>query len=134
MAFVNEKLTAEQRTEFEHRKIKKPTSDYFVRPIYRTVDAENNMCLWHMGNLGRDDFNDHEFLFEWNGNEYFVIMEYSDPNPDSNAIRWSISKYEKHFNGTEPFAADFKSALITYAVNGNSNQRGGIVVEVNFKR
>lgn len=33
-------------------------------PRCRTIDAEKGICLWYLGNLGRDDFNDHAFLLE----------------------------------------------------------------------
>lgn len=62
MAFVNERLTQQQREDFLKRKIRRPTSDNFACPIFRTIDTGRNMCLWHLGNLGRDDFNDHKFL------------------------------------------------------------------------
>ena len=92
------------------------------------------MCLWHLGNLGRDDFNDHAFLFEWKGNEYVVIMEYSDPDPNSNLIKWSISKYETAFNGKEEFAGDFEDALRTFAIDGSDLQRNETIVDVDFRR
>lgn len=132
MAFVNEKLSSQLRTEFLCRKIKKPASNNFASPIYRTIDKKRNMCLWHLGVLGRDDFNHHMFLFEHNGNEYTIIMKYSDSDPNTNRIQWSISKFEKVFNGNEDFSNDFRDALMTYAVNGSDKQQGNIIVEVNF--
>lgn len=134
MAFVNERTTTQQREDFLKRKITRPTSDNLACPIFRTIDTEKNMCLWHLGNLGRDDFNDHKFLFEWNGNEYFIVMNYFDPDPNSNVIIWSISKFEEKFNGEENFANDFKNALITYAVDGSIFQRDEIIVNVDFRK
>ena len=134
MAFVNERLTVGQRMDFKNRQIKKPSSGNIACPIFRTVDTEKEMCLWDLGNLGRDDFNDHAFLFELKGNEYVVIMEYSDPDKNSNLIKWSISKYETEFNGKEDFADDFKDALRTFAIDGNDHQRGEIIVDVDFRR
>ena len=134
MAFVNERLTTGQRIDFKNRQIKNPILGNVACPRCRTIDTEKDMCLWHLGNLGRDDFNDHAFLFEWKGNEYVVIMEYSDPNPNSNLIKWSISKYEKGFTGEEDFADDFKDALRTFAIDGSDHQRGEIIVDVDFRR
>ncbi len=135
MAFVNERLTSQQRIDFMNREIKSPTSDNFACPIFRTFDSEKNMSLWHLGNLGRDDFNDHAFLFEWNGNEYFIIMEYFDPDPNSNLIKWLISEYENNFTGNEDFASDFKDALIAYVIDGSPRQRPNeTIVDVDFKR
>lgn len=134
MAFVNERLTTQQREDFLKRKIRKPTSDNFACPVFRTIDTEKNMCLWHLGNLGRDDFNDHKFLFEWNGNEYFIIMKYFDPDPNSNSINWSISKFEEKFNGKEEFADDFKNALIAYAIDGSNLRHDNTIVDVDFRR
>lgn len=134
MAFVNERLTTQQREDFLKRKIRKPTSDNFACPVFRTIDTEKNMCLWHLGNLGRDDFNDHKFLFEWNGNEYFIIMKYFDPDPNSNLINWSISKFEEKFNGKEEFADDLKNALIAYAIDGSNPRHDNTIVDVDFRR
>lgn len=133
MAFVNERLTSQQREDFCNRKIRKPTSNNFACPIFRTVDAEKKMCLWHLGNLGRDDYNEHQFLFEWNGNEYFIIMKYSDFDPNSNLINWSISRFEKAFSGNEDYANDFKNALIAYAIDGSDHQRNETIVNVDFR-
>ena len=134
MAFVNERLTTQQREDFLKRKIRKPTSDNFACPVFRTIDTQKNMCLWHLGNLGRDDFNDHKFLFEWNGNEYFITMKYFDPDPNSNLINWSISKFEEKFNGKEEFADDLKNALIAYAIDGSNLRHDNIIVDVDFRR
>ena len=134
MAFVNERLTQQQREVFLKRKIRRPSSDNYACPIFRTIDTERNMCLWHLGNFGRDDFNDHKFLFEWNGNEYFIIMKYFDPDPNSNVINWSISKFEKTFNGKEDYANDFKNALIAYAIDGSNLQHDEMIVDVELRR
>lgn len=134
MAFVNERLTQQQREVFLKRKIRRPSSDNYACPIFRTIDTERNMCLWNLGNFGRDDFNDHKFLFEWNGNEYFIIMKYFDPDPNSNVINWSISKFEKTFNGKEDYANDFKNALIAYAIDGSNLQHDEMIVDVELRR
>lgn len=134
MAFVNERLTVQQRADFKERQIKKPSSGNIACPIFRTVDTEKEMCLWHLGILGRDDFSEHAFLFEWKGNEYVVIMEYSDPDPNSNLIKWSISKYETEFNGKEDFAGDFEDALRIFAIDGSDLQRNETIVDIDFRR
>lgn len=134
MAFINEKLTPQLRAEFLSRKIKKPVSDNFASPLYRTIDKENNMCLWHIGCLGRDDYDHHMFLFDCDGDGHFIIMKYSDPDQNTDIIRWSISKFENSFDGKEDFSEDFKQALFTYAVNGNDKQQGKVIVEVDFSR
>lgn len=134
MVFVNEKLTSQLKIEFMKRKIKKPVSDNLTSPLYRTVDKEKNMCLYHLGCLGRDDFDHHMFLFDCDGDEHFIIMKYSDPDPSTDRIQWSLSKFENNFNGQEDFSDDFKQALFTYAVNGSDKQQGKVIVEVDFKR
>lgn len=132
MSFINEKLTEEQRKEFVSRGIKRPWSERIANPIYRTIDAERNMCLWHLGNLGRDFFEHHMFLFEWNGEEHYVIMEYVDPNPEQDYIIWSISEYEKCNINTQPFAKDLEEALIIYELNGSPEQKGDTKIEVDL--
>lgn len=133
MAFINEKLTDEQKREFINRGIKRPWSERIATPIYRTIDIEKNMCLWKLGNLGRDFFNHYMFLFEWKGEEYFVIMEYVDPDANEDRIVWSLSKYEKKEVLNQAFAEDFEEALIVYAVNGRPDQQGKVKVDVDLK-
>lgn len=133
MAFVNEKLTEEQRKEFVSRGIKRPWSERIANPIYRTIDTEKNMCLWHLGNLGRDYFEHHMFLFEWNREEHFIIMEYIDPGSSEDYIMLSLSKYGKNVISNQPFAEDFKEALIQYAVNGRPDQVVDFKIKVDLK-
>ena len=132
MAFVNERLTPEQREEFRKRGIKKPTSNHIANPLFVTIDKETGDSLWCLSNFGRDDFHDYQFLFKWHENEYFIAMKYS--NPIVGKVVWSISRYEKNFKGQEDFANAFKQALFTYAVNGSDKQQGKVIVEVNFGR
>lgn len=134
MAFINEKLTVEQRKEFMSRGIKKPTSNYAANPIYCTIDVERNMSLWHLGNLGRDDYNHHMFLFDWHGEQHTIIMKYVDPDPTENCILWSLSKYEKNNISGKPFVNDFKEALMKYAIDGNPEQQETIDVMVEIER
>lgn len=133
MPFVNEKLTEEQRKEFVSRGIKRPWSERIANPIYRTVDVDRNMCLWELGNLGRDFFEHHMFLFEWKGEEHFAIMEYIDPGASEDYIMWSLSKFEKNVISNKPFAEDFKEALIQYGVSGRPDQVVDFNVKVNLK-
>lgn len=133
MPFVNEKLTEEQRKEFLNREIKRPWSERIANPIYRTIDAKRNMCLWELGNLGRDYFDHYMFLFDWNGKEHFIIMEYIDPGSSHDYIMWSVSKFEKNVIFNKPFAEDFKEALIQYAVNGRPDQVVDFNIKVNLK-
>ncbi|MCM1179628.1 MAG: hypothetical protein NC347_05175 [Clostridium sp.] len=133
MPFVNEKLTEKQRKEFVSRGIKRPWSERIANPIYRTIDVERNMCLWNLGNLGRDFFEHYMFLFEWNGEEHYVIMEYVDPNPKEDYIIWKISKFEKESVSSKPFAEDLEEALIKYGLDGSPEQWGDTKIVVDFK-
>lgn len=130
MAFINEKLSIEQRSKFVSRAIKNPVSNKEIIPLYHTIDEERNMCLWQIGNMGRDDFEHQIFLFDWKGKEYFIIMKYS--NPSVGNIAWSVSSYQKEDFSNEKFIKDFTDALEVYAVNGRPDQQGiiGIKVEI----
>lgn len=130
MAFVNEKLTAEQRREFMSRGIKKPISNSIANPIYRTIDTDRNMCLWHLGNLGRDDFDHHMFLFDWNGEENTIIMKYIDPDSSCDYIIWKVSEYEKKDIRHKAFINDFIDALEIYEIDGDPEQQGFTIVKV----
>lgn len=131
MAFVNEKLSNAQRLEFISRGIKRPGSNKVAKPMYRTIDKERNMCLWHLGNMGRDDFNQHKFMFEWNGEEYFIIVQYS--NPSVGNVLWNSSPYQMQVLCSQPCLCDFESALKVYAVNGRPDQKTDIDVKVELK-
>lgn len=130
MAFINEKLTPEQREEFAGRGIKRPASHNISKPLFRTIDKETDMCLWHIGNLGRDDPDHHCFLFEFNEGNVYLVMKYS--NPQKGSIIWTISEYEKNFTGMEMFAKSIKDALIVYGVDGDPAQHGITNVDVVF--
>lgn len=130
MSFINEKLTPEQREEFADRGIKRPTSHNIAKPLFRTIDEEINMCLWHIGSLGRDDPDHHCFFFEFNGKNIYLIMKYS--NPQKGSIIWTISEYEKNFTGKEIFAKSIKDALTVYGVDGDPAQHGITNVDVLF--
>ena len=128
MAFVNERLTPEQREEFRKRGIKKPTSNHIANPLFVTIDKETGDSLWCLSNFGRDDFHDYQFLFKWHENEYFIAMKYS--NPIVGKVVWSISRYEKNFKGNEPYISDLKKALVVFGINGSPEQRGNIEIMI----
>lgn len=130
MAFINEKLTLEQREEFASRGIRRATSHNIAKPLFRTINKEINMCLWHIGSLGRDAPDHHCFLFEFNGENIYLIMKYS--NPEKGCIVWTISEYEKNFTGKEMIAKSIKDALIVYGVDGDPAQHGIANVDVVF--
>lgn len=128
MAFVNERLTPEQREEFRKRGIKKPTSNHIANPLFVTIDKETGDSLWCLSNFGRDDFHDYQFLFKWHENEYFIAMKYS--NTIVGKVVWSISRYEKNFKGNEPYISDLKKALVVFGINGSPEQRGNIEIMI----
>jgi hypothetical protein len=128
MAFVNERLTPEQREEFRKRGIKKPTSNHIANPLFVTIDKETGDSLWCLSNFGRDDFHDYQFLFKWHENEYFIAMKYS--NPIVGKVVWSISRYEKNFKGNEPYISELKKALVVFGINGSPEQRGNIEIMI----
>ena len=131
MAFVNEKLTPEQRQEFVKRKISLPESIVSI-PTHRTFDKERNMCLYQLCVFGRDNWDDIYFLFDWSGEEHIVLMKYT--NPSKGNIIWYISSIESSFSGKEVFAQDLQDALIVYAVNGFPDQAGLESVQVKMKK
>ena len=120
MAFVNEEMTNQQKSDFAKRNIITP-GDYPARAKYHTVDKERNMCLTHLGIVNRDCCYDHWFLFDWNGNEYIICLNYSNPLTDSRAkcATWRISQFDKNFAGDEEFICDLEEAITVYAINGN---------------
>ena len=111
MAFINEKLTEEQREDFRAKGIKDPNigSVRFIAPLYQTIDREKDMCLVHAG-VQRDACYEHYFVFFWKGKQHMISL-IMDTEP--NTIIWKneveLSPYV--FSADDPFVSDLKEAL-----------------------
>lgn len=73
MAFVNEKLTPEQRENFRSKKIIGPLSIYPINPCNWTIDKVKGICLISVG-VDRDNPNEHYFLLQCNGSNTFIRL------------------------------------------------------------
>lgn len=79
MAFINEKLTSEQKEEFNSLKIKRPILGFgrVIReidmefPWYWTIDKEREMYLMPTS-YDRDYPDERVFVFIWNNKNYLV--------------------------------------------------------------
>ena len=120
MAFVNEKLTSEQREEFFKRKIMypEPDSDIQFMPVWWTIDKEVGDFLIEAGSVNRDDRDNIIFYFSYSGGSLFVTL--NRQMSGENTIKWSISEYEKNFTGQEDFAVRLKEAMLAFAFFGRS--------------
>jgi hypothetical protein len=119
MAFINEKLTAEQQDDFKKRKFQQ-YNKAFSTPIYRTVDYEKGICLYNLGIVEKDSCDDQYLLFEYNGDEHIVVLRKTIIPP--NTVKWEKSAYEKKFTGVEPFTEIFKEALSAMKSRGKPEE------------
>ena len=123
MAFVNEKLTEEQRAEFEARGIKNPTvnSIGILKPLYWTINHEDNMCLVHAG-VYRDAWYEHYFVFFWKDEQHIISLFEETKSP--NTVIWKKEKELSPYIFSEkaPFVKDLKEALKVYKFWGEPEE------------
>jgi len=133
MAFVNEKLTKEEREEFAARKIKNPTINRmrgFLDPIDWTIDRENDMYLVHAG-YDRDYLNEEYFVFFWKGEQHVISLIQESTG---GTVIWKkeiqVSPYS--FSVNDNFVDDLRSALRTFKVTGipcERNENIGVIID-----
>lgn len=131
MAFVNERLTSEQKEIFNSLKIKKPIFGFgrIIRevdmelPWYWTIDKERKMYLMSTS-YDRDYPDERVFVFIWNNKNYLVQFNISVEN--GYTVVWNIPKHYL-INEVYPyckdnhFLDDLREALVAYGVTGNPN-------------
>ena len=123
MAFVNEKLTKEEREEFISRGIKNPTinsSIDILDTIYWTIDRENDMCLVHAG-VYRDAWYENYFVFFWKGEQH-VISLIMDTAPNTVIWKKEIEFSPYSFSVNAPFVTDLKEALEVFQFFGKPEE------------
>ena len=123
MAFVNERLTKEEREAFIARGIKNPSSvcGTVLAPMCWTIDRENDMCLIEAG-VHRDYYDEYYFIFFWKGEQHIIslVMEIATPN----TVIWKkenqASPYT--FSLKSGFVQDLKNALMVFKFDGDSDE------------
>lgn len=124
MAFVNERLTEQQRDEFAAMGIMNPTLNQHgvLRPLHRTIERATSTCLIHTG-VYRDCPDEHYFLFFWRNNAYPLSLM-MDFKGSAYTVCWDnkrdLSPYM--FTGTEPYTDDLKTALMTFKWDGTPSE------------
>ena len=120
MAFVNEKLTNEQREEFVARSIKNPASvsGIALSPIFWTIDHENDMCLIK-GGVHRDYHNEYYFVFLWKGEQHIVSLV-METKPYTVIWNNEVQASTYGLSTSAPFVEDLKSALTIFKVDGST--------------
>lgn len=129
MAFINEKLTSEQKEEFSSLKIKRPIFAFgrIIReidmefPWYWTIDKERKMYLMSTS-YDRDYPDERVFVFVWNNKNYLVQFNISFEN--GYTVVWNIPKHYL-INDAFPYCEDDRflddlcEALAAYGVSGD---------------
>lgn len=138
MAFINEKLTSEQKDFFNSLNIKRPVFGFgrIIRevdmefPLKWTIDKERKMYLLSTS-YDRDYPDERVFIFVWNNKNYLVQFNISFEN--GYTVVWNIPEHYL-INDVFPyceddrFLVDLCDALVAYGVSGDpdySNEKGG---------
>ncbi len=140
MAFINEKLTSEQKDIFNSLNIKRPVFGFghVIRevdmefPWYWTIDKERKMYLMSTS-YDRDYLDEKVFVFVWNNKNYLVQFNISFEN--GYTVVWNIPKHYL-INDVFPYCEDDRflddlcDALVAYGVSGNPdilNEKGSTI-------
>lgn len=145
MAFINEKLTSEQKDIFNSLNIKRPVFGFghVIRevdmefPWYWTIDKERKMYLMSTS-YDRDYPDERVFIFVWNNKNYLVQFNISFEN--GYTVVWNIPKHYL-INDVFPYCEDDRflddlcDALAAYGVSGNpdnSNEKSS--TKISFRK
>jgi len=132
MAFVNEKLTKEEREEFVARGIRNPTINRMgiLDITHWTIDRENDMCLVSAGQ-DREYWDEQYFVFFWKSEQHVISLV---QDVTGNTVIWKkeiqVSPYR--FSVSDHYVDDLKNALKAYKMNGmtsNINERSEVVID-----
>ena len=138
MAFINEKLTNEQKEEFNSWGIMQPYFGFgriidetpMRNPWYWTVDKERKMYLLDT-TYDREYINECVFIFIWNGKDYRV--QFYCRTEANNTVIWELPK--KYLIDTvfpyceeEHFLDDLREALRVYGYTGRPNENCNIKI------
>ncbi len=131
MAFVNEKLTPEQRDEFSSWDIKTPVLGLghiikiteMLTPFKWTADKDRKMYLI-ASSRDRDFSDERVFIFIWNSKSY--IVQLTQKFIDDYTVRWSIPERCLIDNAVpycneESFLDDLRDALKVYGAFGDES-------------
>ena len=77
MAFINERLTPEQRKEFAAREIINPSTGIRLDPIYWTINHEEDACLIWSYRIREAPENYQRFLFFYESTQ--IQAKYTNP-------------------------------------------------------
>ncbi|GHU53461.1 hypothetical protein AGMMS49975_11590 [Clostridia bacterium] len=148
MAFINERLTDEQKKEFEDWGIKKPVVDFGIifdeyehpmdSPVHWTVDKDRNTYLIGippaMYELSFPD--ERIFVFIWDGKSY--VVQFKGIAEDRNTISWNIpSKYlikdRFPYSMEVGFLETLRAAFFAFKVFGSCDRLNeSVFVKCNF--
>ena len=126
MAFVNEKLTSEQRAEFVKRKITydKGLGDVILDPMYWTIDKKRKMCLISAGVSSKDNPEERLFYFELEHSAFFFTLNLNLTKLGANRgiVEWKNLNIKSVSNANfeiDELKRELKSALKVYGLFGN---------------
>lgn len=125
MAFVNEKLTPEQREEFAKRGVRNPLSPVLpvLKPAYWTIDKSKDVYLFSIGT--HRDF-PYEVLFYFSWKDKNMILPLKRETRSSDTCAWSLdTNWSRPISDIEDkdtlpeLIDDLKYALMEHKLKGN---------------
>jgi hypothetical protein len=135
MAFVNERLTKEQREEFERMSVKIPGELYSLSPIWWTIDERRKIRLVGLGGQ-RDYSNMCLFYFSIENDSIFLELHWTIQD---GTWHWYIPSGESHYLNN-PFSLNndsevydvFKEALFVYRIDGTTGDNEQSSISIDF--
>lgn len=121
MAFVNERMTKEQREAFKERKIPAPTWPLrILESSTWTVDHERDIFLVWGSRLREDNHSNTYFVLGWEGIYIQIKLKFTFLNKTSQ--RWSIVEFDipkELIENKQEIITDLKKALTVFGLFGN---------------
>ena len=138
MAFVNKKLTKEEREEFKARKLidfkrTNPGHIVYADPYIWTIDEERGVILVPLG-TPREEYYNKYFIFFIGDTIANMILTYKYQPPY--IITWSIKKIDFKNENTIPeekFFELLKQALTEFRRSGDPDENYNRPAEVKFE-
>lgn len=133
MAFENEKVTQEERKNFQLKGIKNPLSPTLptLKPTYWTIDKEKNVYLFRIG-THRDYPNEELFFYKWKDQEFILPIKKENRLPDTRiwSLNTSWDSPLKHIENSElwnELIKDLRLALKEHKLYGNLDDTNEVI-------
>lgn len=133
MAFVNERMTQEERASFEAKAIKNPGNRLSIlRPSIWTIDRENNVFLvW--GLKEREEPHYYHFLLSWK--DALIPVKLGESWTAGSTRKWElrfIEIPENLYEKQDEIIQSLKNALKVYGYSGFPDEPHNKTINIQF--